>query len=45
VIELEERDVHLNNEYISLLEKPSTGNHQEKVNVKELDEKVRNLEL
>jgi hypothetical protein len=44
VIELEERDLHLNNEYISLLEKPTAGG-QEKVNVKELDDKVRNLEL
>jgi hypothetical protein len=41
--ELEERDVHLNNEYIQLLEKQNNGT-SERVNVKDLEEKVYSLE-
>jgi hypothetical protein len=41
--ELEERDVKLNNEYISLLEKQHSGS-QERVNVKDLEDKVFVLE-
>ena len=41
--DLEERGVHLNGEYIQLLEK-QTGKVQERVNVKDLDEKALLLE-
>ena len=41
--DLEERDIHLNNEYISLLEKSNSGT-SERVNVKELDDRVHLLE-
>ncbi len=41
--DLEERDVHLNNEYIQLLEKQNSGT-QERANVKDLEEKVFLLE-
>lgn len=41
--DLEERDVHLNNEYIQLLEKQNSGT-QERVNVKDLEDKVYILE-
>jgi hypothetical protein len=41
--ELEERDVKLKFEYISLLEKQNSGS-QERVNVKDLEDKVYVLE-
>ena len=41
--ELEEREVKLNGELISLLEKQNNGTH-ERVNVKDLEEKVHTLE-
>jgi len=41
--DLESREVHLNNEYIGLLEKQSSGT-QERTSVKGLDEKVRAME-
>ena len=41
--ELEDREIHLNNEYIQLLEKQNSGT-QERVNVKDLDERVHTLE-
>ena len=40
---MEEREVKLNGELISLLEKQNNGTH-ERVNVKDLEEKVHTLE-
>lgn len=41
--DLEDREIHLNHEYIQLLEKANFGT-QERVNVKDMDDRVHVLE-